>query len=309
MFVAPAGESHDIFDYIFRGRMMTEYQANPLVDVPADFALSTPYIRYLAWRKHIDTYGPVWEVSSASVAVGVRQVARWLEWWDEKQPVCPRSPESCRLLMAYITGYRLLATALTGLSGWLIASMVRHNQASLTPVALAAWLLNPLTLISTAVGAHNDAVMLVLVLLSWWLLQRRQPLLSVIVLNSCCACETDRAHMVANQCHMDCTGMGLETSTANRVDEFSFRSGAILAVVWTVWWLAIFAPYVTGTFCISCQLSVAYLEISVDQLVGLASQQGASAQHWFTKSTVFGRCCVSPPAKYLTSVTNTLSTC
>jgi len=34
MFLAPAGESHDIFDYLFRGRMMTEYQANPLVDVP-----------------------------------------------------------------------------------------------------------------------------------------------------------------------------------------------------------------------------------------------------------------------------------
>ena len=33
MTTAPAGESHDIFDYLFRGRMMVEYQANPLAEV------------------------------------------------------------------------------------------------------------------------------------------------------------------------------------------------------------------------------------------------------------------------------------
>jgi len=182
MFVAPAGESHDIFDYLFRGRMMTEYQANPLVNVPEDFALSTPYSRYLAWRKHVDTYGPVWEASSAAVSSGVHQVTEWLGWWDENYPVCPKSPESCRLLIVYITVYRLLAISLTGLSGCLVYSMVRRSQASLTPLALAAWLLNPMTLIATAVGGHNDAVMLVLVLLCWWLLQRQRPFLAILVL-------------------------------------------------------------------------------------------------------------------------------
>ena len=182
MFVAPAGESHDIFDYLFRGRMMTEYQANPLVNVPEDFALSTPYSRYLAWRKHVDTYGPVWEASSAAVSSGVHQVTEWLGWWDENYPVCPKSPESCRLLIVYITGYRLLAIVMTGLSGWLIFSMVRRSQTSLAPLALAAWLLNPMTLIATAVGGHNDAVMLVLVLLSWWFLQRQRPFLAMLAL-------------------------------------------------------------------------------------------------------------------------------
>jgi hypothetical protein len=182
MFVAPAGESHDIFDYIFRGRMMTEYQANPLADVPAEFNLSAPYVRYIAWRKHVDTYGPLWEMASAAVSGSVRQVAQWLGWWNEAQPVCPRSPESCRLLMLYITGYRMLAISLTGISGWLIASMISRVQAPMAPLALAVWLLNPLTLIASAVGAHNDAMMLVLVVLSWWHLQRQYPLLAIIVL-------------------------------------------------------------------------------------------------------------------------------
>ncbi len=182
IFMAPAGESHDIFDYLFRGRMMTEYQANPLVDVPEDFDLSTPYSRYLAWRKYVDTYGPVWEASSAAVSWSVHQVTDWVGWWDEDSLVCPKSPELCRLLMVYITGYRLLAIGLTGLSGWLIFSMVRQRQASLAPLALAAWLLNPLTLLASAVGGHNDAVMLVLVLLCWWLLQRGRPFLAMLAL-------------------------------------------------------------------------------------------------------------------------------
>ena len=84
--------------------------------------------------------------------------------------------------MMYITGYRLLSIVLTGLSGWLIASMVRHSQAPLAPLALAAWLLSPLTLLATAVGGHNDAVMLVLILLGWWLLQRQRPYLALLAL-------------------------------------------------------------------------------------------------------------------------------
>jgi Gpi18-like mannosyltransferase len=182
MFASPAGESHDIFDYLFRGRMMTEYQANPLVDVPETFGLSIPYTRYLAWRKNVDTYGPIWEAASYSTASGVRLVANSLDWWDDSYPVCPKSPESCRLLMLYVAGYRLLSISLTGLSGWLITSLVRHNHPNLAPMALAAWLWSPLTLIATALGGHNDTVMLVLTLLGWWLLQRQRPFWAILAL-------------------------------------------------------------------------------------------------------------------------------
>jgi hypothetical protein len=182
MFMAPAGESHDIFDYLFRGRMMAEYQANPLEDVPRDFKLSTPYSRYLAWWKSVDTYGPVWEASSAAVSWSVHQITERIGWWDVNAPICPKSPESCRLLIVYVTGYRLLAIVLTGISGWLIFGMVRHSQASLAPLALAAWLLNPLTLFASALGGHNDAVMLALILLCWWFLQHQSPFLAMLSL-------------------------------------------------------------------------------------------------------------------------------
>ena len=181
---APAGESHDIFDYTFRGRMMTVYHANPLVDVPDSYPVTTPYSRYLAWRKHVDTYGPVWEAASASISGSVRRITLRVGWWNDIYPVCPTSPESCRMLAVYITGYRLFAITLNGLSGWLIFSMVRHRQTALAPMGLAAWLLSPMTLIATALGGHNDALMLALVLLCWWLLQRERvyPALLTLVL-------------------------------------------------------------------------------------------------------------------------------
>jgi hypothetical protein len=170
--MAPGGESHDIFDYIFRGRMMTELSANPLAETPKHFD-KTPYYRYVAWHSHVDTYGPLWEMTSAAVAYGVRDSLQRMGWWDVNAPSCPRSPLSCRMLIGYLSGYRLLAVGLSAFSGWLIVSMVaRREDPALAMVALAAWLWNPLLLIATAVGAHNDALMLVLLLSSLWLLQR-----------------------------------------------------------------------------------------------------------------------------------------
>jgi hypothetical protein len=182
MAAAPGGESHDIFDYTFRGRMMVEYHANPLVDVPADFSLSTPFARYVAWRKNVDTYGPLWEAASAAVALGVRLATRLLGWWGERTLSCPNSSESCRLLAAYISGYRLLAIAMTGVAGWLVARIVARNQPTLAPTALAAWLLCPMTLAASALGGHNDSVMVALLLLGWRWLQTQRPFLALLAL-------------------------------------------------------------------------------------------------------------------------------
>ena len=181
MTVASSGESHDIFDYIFRGRMMTELGANPLTDVPTQYR-GAPYFHYLAWYDHVDAYGPVWEMTSAATAAVTRAVLKTAGWWTTSNWTCPQSTLACRNLIGYVTAYRLLAVGLTGLSGWLILSMVRRSRPHLALAALAAWLWSPLLLVATAIGAHNDAIMLVLLLLMLWLLQRRRWFLALLAL-------------------------------------------------------------------------------------------------------------------------------
>ena len=183
MTVASSGESHDIFDYIFRGRMMTVLGANPLTDVPTQYR-GAPYFDYLAWYDHVDAYGPVWEMTSAATSAVTRAVLKGVGTWTTSNASCPQSPLACRSLIGYVSAYRLLAVGLTGLSGWLILSMVRRSRPHLAAAALAAWLWSPLLLIATAIGAHNDAAMIVLLLLMLWLLQRRRwfPALLVLVL-------------------------------------------------------------------------------------------------------------------------------
>jgi hypothetical protein len=178
---SPAGESHDIFDYVFRGRMMTEIGANPLAETPITFRRMA-YFRYLAWHSNVDTYGPLWEMASYAVSLGVRTALAALGGWASTQPSCPQSADSCRILVAYVSGYRLLAVLLSGLSGWLIYTMLRRNRPQLALAGLLTWLWNPLLVISSALGGHNDALMMVLLLLVLWLLQRRLWLLALLAL-------------------------------------------------------------------------------------------------------------------------------
>jgi len=178
---ASAGESHDIFDYIFRGRMMVEFNANPLSEIPMAYRTNA-FIRFVAWQKNVDTYGPLWEMASFGVSSAVHRLVDILGWDIKGLPSCPESPASCRLLITYLTGYRLLAVILSGISAALIGSMVTRTQPGLVPAALVAWLWNPLAVMSTAVGGHNDLLMIVMLLIGLWLMQRQLPFLALVAL-------------------------------------------------------------------------------------------------------------------------------
>jgi len=156
------GDSLDIFDYVFRGRMQALWGASPLAVTPDTFR-NQRFFRYLTWSDWVDAYGPLWEYASGTVARTVPLVSR-----DQ--------------LGHYITGYRLLALTLTGVCGALIMVIVRRRQPRYAAAALLAWFWNPLLLISTAVGAHNDGLMLVLILVAVLLYQRQRWLLGLLAL-------------------------------------------------------------------------------------------------------------------------------
>ena len=44
--------SVDLYDYLFRGRMLARYQANTFVQVPQDYVLD-PLFDYAAWRRAV----------------------------------------------------------------------------------------------------------------------------------------------------------------------------------------------------------------------------------------------------------------
>lgn len=158
------GESTDLFDYLFRGRMLAAHGASPLALVPAQFA-GEPLYAYVHWTEQVDTYGPLWEYASWAVSAVVGRGG----WRTEQE-----------LLIASVTGYRLLAIGLAGLCAAVIAAIVRRRDPELVPAALVAWLWNPLLLTASAVGAHNDLPMLLLLLLAFWWLQGRRPLAGLI---------------------------------------------------------------------------------------------------------------------------------
>lgn len=179
--LAPGGESHDLFDYLYRGRMAAEFGASPLALAPAEVP-PAPYLAYITWRTVVDTYGPVWELASAGVASGVRVVLQAMGQWWGGSASCPDVWASCTMLIGYVTGYRLLAIGLAGASGWLIYDMLRRRRPAAALAGLGVWLWNPLLLVSSAGGAHNDFLMLALWIAAFWCFQRRQWLVGLLVL-------------------------------------------------------------------------------------------------------------------------------
>lgn len=153
------GESLDIFDYLFRGRMLAELGVSPLAVSPTAYA-RLPFYSYITWRGQVDTYGPLWEYASGATA--------WAVGGLLGRPLVATTGA----LAAYVTGYRLLAIGASGLCGALVWAIARRRAPALAPAALLAWLWSPLLLIATAVGAHNDIIVALLVLAALWLLQR-----------------------------------------------------------------------------------------------------------------------------------------
>jgi hypothetical protein len=159
------GESLDIFDYLFRGRLQVALGISPLATPPQLFANQLFYPS-VNWTTYVDTYGPLWEYASGTVAAIIGAVAC----------NCPAS------LPSYVLGYRLLAIGLAGFCGVLIYTITAYRSLQLAPAALLAWLWNPLLLTATAVGAHNDMLMLLLMLVAVRLFQRQRWLLGLLAL-------------------------------------------------------------------------------------------------------------------------------
>jgi len=144
--------SSDIIDYATHGRVASLHAANPYVLTPSQFP-SDPFANLGAWPTTVTVYGPLW-TRVDTVLTGILANAS----------------------LAEITfAYKLLATAADVVSAclivWIVMRWGRLGVTRVAPVVAAAmWLWNPLVNVELIGNAHNEAVMLTLVLLAFALL-------------------------------------------------------------------------------------------------------------------------------------------
>ena len=141
--LTPAMLSHDIFVYAGYGRVLVAHHANPYF-VPLNAFPHDPFVPLDDWKGATAAYGPLWLIISAPVAL--------LSGADP---------------LRYILAYRLFGLAAHLLNMWLIYTTLRMMKCSPRTVTLGvllyAW--NPLALLESGLGGHNDVFLVTFILL------------------------------------------------------------------------------------------------------------------------------------------------
>lgn len=148
----PAMLSHDILVYISYGRVLAVHHANPYFTPIAHFP-HDPFTALNFWADTVSLYGPIW--------IGL--------CWLCGQFVTPT-------LTAYTLAFRWLALALFLLNTWLVGRILQQMGRGARTVTLGmllyAW--NPLILLESGLGGHNDVLMMTFVLYAVLLLVRAE---------------------------------------------------------------------------------------------------------------------------------------
>jgi hypothetical protein len=171
--------SVDLYDYLFRGRMLARYGANTFVHVPQDFVADSLF-DYVAWRRAVTAYGPLWE--------GLSRLTARLAGERPDAPVMSApfvSPglgtvysgytpgamvELLRLMLAF-KGLAALGFLLCGAAIW---GALRRIAPEWRWLGLYLWLWNPLALWESAGAGHNDAWMALFIVLAVWAFSPRE---------------------------------------------------------------------------------------------------------------------------------------
>lgn len=148
-FFAP-GKHADIFLYIFQGKMVAFYGANPYFVRPAVFA-GDNLLRFVGWQEFTSSYGPVWHLFSA---------------------VLYRLGKDNIILEIGIFRFFIILCHIANV--YLIYHILRIIKPEFknTGTFLYAW--NPLALIFASAGSTNDFLMLTFLLLGLYLYLKKE---------------------------------------------------------------------------------------------------------------------------------------
>jgi alpha-1,6-mannosyltransferase len=150
--LSPYVFSRDIYSYIIYGRIAALYGENPAITAPIAYAHDAFFPYLITWQSTPSVYGPVWTLFSHGLTLVVER-AGGMPW-------------------LYLLAYKLTMLAAHMANTVLIWQIMRawrpgqHVYAAL----LYAW--NPVALIEFVGSAHNDVLMICLILLAVLYTQR-----------------------------------------------------------------------------------------------------------------------------------------
>ncbi|GAB4210681.1 MAG: hypothetical protein OHK0022_44130 [Roseiflexaceae bacterium] len=152
--------SLDLYDYLFRGRMLARYEANTFIFAPQDFPrdplMDARPVRFIPWSRAVTAYGPLWE--------GMSWLTARLSGEVPGAPVATIDPYLLRLMLGY-KALGALGYLLCGCAIWLALARAEPRMRLL---GTYLWLWNPLALWESVAAGHNDAWMALLIVLAVW---------------------------------------------------------------------------------------------------------------------------------------------
>ena len=146
----------DVFRYVVRGRIASAHAANPYLAPPSAF-IGDPFLPLTGeWAGETSPYGPLWEVAAA----GLTAISG------------DNLPAGVLLFKGLALAAFLLTTALI----WQLLPVPRR------PAYTLLWAWNPALLLTFIANGHNDALMLLWLVLGYWLGQRGRRLPGIWVM-------------------------------------------------------------------------------------------------------------------------------
>lgn len=148
LFSYPAMLSYDIFNYMFTAKVLFYYQENPYIIMPIAF-LGDPFLLFTHAANKTALYGPFWILlSGIPYLLGLGN------------------------FLLTLFNFKLFILAFYLATLWVLLKLTKNTQ------TLILFALNPLVIIETLVGAHNDIVMVFFILLAFWLLRQKHIFLT-----------------------------------------------------------------------------------------------------------------------------------
>ncbi len=166
--VMPTVTSPDLFSYIIYARMWAVYHLNPLVAAPIVVA-KDPVYSLLYWKDQPSAYGPTWIMLTSL-----------LQWFTNLTGTKTNVTAMVLLLRCLGLAAHLWSSILIWSIGGHLQRMHGKENSYTRVLATLAFAWNPLLLFEACVNAHNDTVMLLLILSGLWFLVQRNSLFSYV---------------------------------------------------------------------------------------------------------------------------------